>query len=800
MAGLLAINLLCFSNVLTGFYHADDIWHIPYAYEAAHGRPELLFRPFCGEWLDSPSFPKMYRPIVPLTEAFDSLVWGLNPLGFHLSNIVFHTAAAFMLYLVACRLFLRHGKRYAELVGVLSAVVFSVYPMHAEVVAWITERFDSLCTTLFLLSFWLFLVARQSAPSEDAPGETLSGLPSRRRAMLFLSIGAFFASLLCKEMSLTLPIVIFAYLFFFSSDGNSRTGLVRSTREALAGAMPYIAAAVVYLVIRLFAIGTAFGTYHGAAGELLQDSLWTRLFQWSNVWLPLFPVNQDLPSPLLVNSLRALYLVASLTILFRSFGKPFAPALGKTMLFCFLWLTVCLIPVIPVLSLQSDLAGARHFYMSSAPLCVLIVVVVLGCGQNAPTRCERGKPDRISLCLMALLTCSYALLTHHNNQAWEKAGTQMRSFVAAMEKRIGRLPSGKGIALVDVPLQHCGAHMVYDFESLQLLLKPPLNCADYSRQIHTPEPTFYNQTLINPERLKRLRSNPDLDLLRWNQASKSLQPVIAVAPAKPDELANIRIRPLSKERLPDGACLIELSCDSPELLPMVDIIECEIPSATVSGLGPGRVTFLWATESDKTYAPERGLSVEIAPDRSTRKYQIHLSRHRQWALARNIPHLRLLVDGNTNLESINLHCLSTDACVPKLTVIPDSGVIRTVELPCGIFKNASQVYCLSYDASRLKGAAGAVVEISNPAGRLDLFHLARENQKSKHAMKSWSQTGDKGTVVIDRSHVPVPDVYQVRVAAIDKDGAITGYFCEPLFLWMGGGFPASVRGRVAGRI
>ena len=46
-----------------------------------------------------------YRPIISLSYMIDYAVWGLEPGGFHLSNIIFHTTSCILVYLMFNSLF-----------------------------------------------------------------------------------------------------------------------------------------------------------------------------------------------------------------------------------------------------------------------------------------------------------------------------------------------------------------------------------------------------------------------------------------------------------------------------------------------------------------------------------------------------------------------------------------------------------------------------------------------------------------------------------------------------------------------
>jgi tetratricopeptide (TPR) repeat protein len=78
-----------------------------------------------------------YRPLVFASYLFDQAVGG-GPLAFHLTPVLLHVAASVLLFLLVVRLL---GMSAGATVA---ALVFAVHPVHAEVVAWMAGRAESL--------------------------------------------------------------------------------------------------------------------------------------------------------------------------------------------------------------------------------------------------------------------------------------------------------------------------------------------------------------------------------------------------------------------------------------------------------------------------------------------------------------------------------------------------------------------------------------------------------------------------------------------------------------------------------
>ncbi|MDD5303183.1 MAG: hypothetical protein PHS14_08740 [Elusimicrobia bacterium] len=90
-----------------------------------------------------------WQPASLLSLALDRAVWGLNPMGFHLTSVILHAASAVLLFFLARRLNLG-GKDRSEIPAVFAALFWALHPLRVESVAWVTERRDVLSGLLAL--------------------------------------------------------------------------------------------------------------------------------------------------------------------------------------------------------------------------------------------------------------------------------------------------------------------------------------------------------------------------------------------------------------------------------------------------------------------------------------------------------------------------------------------------------------------------------------------------------------------------------------------------------------------------
>ena len=127
-----------------------------------------------------------YRPVFWLSLFVDRKAWGLDPSGYHFTNLVLHLANGFLAFLLLLRL------RLDPKAALATGLVWLSLPINTEVVAWTSGRAYLLCT-LFIFAALLFAIA------------------FARRGGVLLAAGAILSSLLAV-LSHELGIVILPML------------------------------------------------------------------------------------------------------------------------------------------------------------------------------------------------------------------------------------------------------------------------------------------------------------------------------------------------------------------------------------------------------------------------------------------------------------------------------------------------------------------------------------------------------------------------------------------------------------
>src|SRR5205809_1371658 len=141
-----------------------------------------------------------YIPLTWMTLGLDYLLWGMNPVGYHLTSLLLHAANAVAFFFVVRRILTlalpspsERGHALAVSAG-FAALVFSIPPLRVESVACVTERRDVLSGLFYLVAILLYLRACERG--------------ARGRGWYWLSVAVFVGALLSKSMVVNLPVVL----------------------------------------------------------------------------------------------------------------------------------------------------------------------------------------------------------------------------------------------------------------------------------------------------------------------------------------------------------------------------------------------------------------------------------------------------------------------------------------------------------------------------------------------------------------------------------------------------------------
>ena len=315
-------------------------------------------------WMFTTNLMGHYMPLTWVTYGLDYLVWGLNPVGYHLTNIALHAANTVLVYLLAQRLFrivwpdaAMTGVDGLRLAAAVAALGFGVHPLRVESVAWITERRDVLSGFFFLLSVLMYVRACEVEPRGG--GE--------RSTFYWAAVGTFVLALLSKSMAVTLPAVLVVLDVYPlrrlgpGARGWLTPGPWRVWREKL----PFLLVAVVVSAVAFRAlVGGAAATSWERLGlaERLAISAYSLAFYLGKTLVPL-DLSPLYELPLSVDVLDRGYLVSGAVVFFITLAALASRRRWPALLAVWTGYVAMLLPVAGLVHNGYQITADRYSYL-----------------------------------------------------------------------------------------------------------------------------------------------------------------------------------------------------------------------------------------------------------------------------------------------------------------------------------------------------------------------------------------------------------------------------------------------------
>jgi protein O-mannosyl-transferase len=342
--------------------------------------------------------PSQYFPLVYTSFRLEYALWGLEPFGYHLVNVLLHAANALLLVVVLHQL---------KLPGAwLAGAIFALHPVHVESVAWITERKNVLSTFFFLtaLAAWI----RFAEPGAGA-----------RARWYGLSLGSYVLALLAKTTACTLPAAQILALFVRGRP----VGLRR-----VAQVLPFFVVGVAMGLLTLWWERVKQGT-HGERFEmtLVESTLVASRAVWFYLGKLAWPTQLSFSYPRFAidpgDLWQYLPLVAGAALLLALWR--FRDALGRGPLAAALFFVAMLSPLIGFIPLYTFLytfvADHYQYVASIGPIALLAGAAAHHLWPRAP---------RLALGAAAVLLAVLGALTFAQSRVYESSETLWRDVIA----------------------------------------------------------------------------------------------------------------------------------------------------------------------------------------------------------------------------------------------------------------------------------------------------------------------------------------------------------------------------------
>lgn len=335
-------------------------------------------------------FSNFYRPLQTLSFELDYYLWGLNPFGFHLTNLLLHIGCALLIYFLFVQL-LPEARR----VALITALLFLTHPIQTEAVTYISGRADSQVSLFMLLSLIFYIKqSRKVWP--------------RNITYLSLSVISFIFALLCKETSLILPLLILLYDMSFSKD-NLRFRDKLKIRYSL-----FLLVTLIYILLRttvlnflhrpLFLANTSLGLRMLTGAKIFALYLGLLLFP--------FPLHMERSVPMVSSILDRGVLPSLILLIFLAILIVRSYRYSKICFFAGIWFFLNLLPVSNIVPLNANMAE-HWLYLPSAGFFLLIALAIDELFKQPKS--TKG----LAIILLIILLMFYSFLTIKRNREWK---------------------------------------------------------------------------------------------------------------------------------------------------------------------------------------------------------------------------------------------------------------------------------------------------------------------------------------------------------------------------------------------
>ncbi|HOW90547.1 MAG TPA: hypothetical protein PL037_09700, partial [Elusimicrobiales bacterium] len=146
---------------------------------------------------------QQYYPLTYTSFWAEYRLWGPDPAGYHLTNVLLHGLNAALVWLILLRLRVPGA--------LLAALIFALHPVHVESVAWITQRKNVLSGFFYLLSLRCFL---KFFGVEENEGRTSAGTGAASPGLYAAGSVLFVCALASKSVTATLPAAVLLALWW----------------------------------------------------------------------------------------------------------------------------------------------------------------------------------------------------------------------------------------------------------------------------------------------------------------------------------------------------------------------------------------------------------------------------------------------------------------------------------------------------------------------------------------------------------------------------------------------------------
>lgn len=326
-----------------------------------------------------------WHPLTWLSHAEDVQVFGMNPVGHHYVNLLWHALNVFLLFWVLWRATGAVG------CSLMVAALFALHPINVESVAWVAERKSLLSMTFFLLAL-----------------ASYRWYACKPRLIRYLAVAALFAcGLMSKPMVITLPFVLLLWDYWpLGRIQNHRVSQLLLEKTPIL----FLSAASAVITVKAQRAGDAIGsmTQYPASvrlgNALISYAQYLSKAFWPVHLAPMYPLHADS-----ITAGRALA-AAALLLAVTAVAVVLKPR--PYLLVGWLWFVGTLVPMIGLVQVGRQAMADRYAYL---PFVGLFIVICWGVAEMLEK--SRNRTAILGVA-SALILSALAFSTHRQLSFW----------------------------------------------------------------------------------------------------------------------------------------------------------------------------------------------------------------------------------------------------------------------------------------------------------------------------------------------------------------------------------------------
>lgn len=364
---IIVIIFLCFYPVLNNTFVWDDC---AYLLENPHYRglkPENL------SWMFTTFIDANYHPLSWISFGMDYTLWGMNPAGYHFTNLMFHVLNTILVFILILKI-IDTSKNSGDMRGTtpvtiaafVGALFFGLHPLRVEPVAWLCARGDLMCCFFYILTIKCYL--------------SMADKKNRHRKHTWLLFSLFFylLSLLSRAWGVTIPAVLLVLDVYPLNRFQWKRPLIKSNLRVLVEKIPFVFLSIIFSIPAFLAKKPAMASVssHDMFDRVVQSIYGVIFYLYKTVipvrFSPLYLLDRNEFNPFEPIYMVCFFLFIAIIVCLFVMRKKLRWAIAPFTIYI-----IIVSPLLGIIQSGPQITADRYTYISLLPFAVLAGAGVL---------------------------------------------------------------------------------------------------------------------------------------------------------------------------------------------------------------------------------------------------------------------------------------------------------------------------------------------------------------------------------------------------------------------------------------